>query len=224
MVWRGAGYSTHPHCVALILAIVLVVWAASEFSGPAREGRFQRLITALVLAGIGVALLAWPDATVLITSRLLGGAIIFLGAREVYGALRPRNGGEVHVWGTIRGLFELAVGISMWVAPATMLGLVIGIFAGFWIITGTATVVGNFTGMAEESVDVTNVWFRISRWLEQLPHTADDRSQLYEKILYEGALAARRLSRFFLLMGFATTIAASASLRIQRPLSSEPCS
>jgi uncharacterized hydrophobic protein (TIGR00271 family) len=89
-----------------------------------------------------------------------------------------------------------------------MLNLVVTLFSSFWIITGIATAVGNVTRVAEDDVDVTNVWFHIFRWLEQRPHTADDRSQLYEKIFYEGALAARRLSRFFLLMGFATTIAA----------------
>ncbi|MDJ0497429.1 MAG: DUF389 domain-containing protein [Acidimicrobiia bacterium] len=193
--------------LSLILAIVLVVWAVSEFSAPTAEGRVQRLTTALLLAGIGVALLVWPDVTGRIISRLLGGAIIFVGARDLYRAIR-RDDDHVHVWGVIRGLFQVAVGIALWVAPATMLSLVITLFAGFWIITGIATAVGNFTGMAEDDVDVTDVWYRIFRWLEQRPHTADDRSQLYGKIFYEGAMAARRLSRFFLLMGFATTIAA----------------
>ncbi|MDJ0953974.1 MAG: DUF389 domain-containing protein, partial [Acidimicrobiia bacterium] len=166
------------------------------------------LTTAVVLGGIGAALLIWPDVTGLIISRLLGGAIGFAGARDVYRAVRPSGGGGIHTWRAIRGLFVFALGGALWVAPATMLSLVIALFAGFWIITGIATTVGNFTAMAEEDVDVTDVWFRIFRWLEQRPHTADDRSQLYGKIFYEGALAARRLSRFFLLMGFATTIAA----------------
>lgn len=196
------------NALALILAIVLVVWAVSEFSAPAPEGRIQRLTTALLLAGLGVALLVWPDLTVRIISRLLGGAIIFAGARDVYRASRPRAGGAVHVWGAIRGLFGIAVGVALWAAPAIMLNLVIAVFAGFWIITGVVTAVGNLTATADEDIDVTDVWPRIFRWLEQRPHTADDRSQLYSKLFYEGAIAARRLSRFFLLMGFATTIAA----------------
>lgn len=194
--------------LALILAVVLVVWAVSELRGPASAGRIQRLTTALLLGGVGFALLVWPDVTVRVTSRLLGGAIGFVGMRGVFRALRSPDRAGIHTWGAIRGLFLLAVGISLWVAPEIMLGVVVAIFAGFWIITGIATVVGNVTGVAEDDVDVTNVWFRIFRWLEQRPHTADDRNQLYEKIFYEGALAARRLSRFFLLMGFATTIAA----------------
>ena len=194
--------------LSLILAIVLVVWAVSEFSAPASEGRIERLTTALLLGGIGVALLVWPDVSGRIISRLLGGGVLFVGVRDLYRSLRPPGGSDVHIWGVIRGLFVFAVGVALWVAPATMLSLVITAFAGFWIITGVATAVGNFTAMAEDDVDVTDVWYRIFRWLEQRPHTADDRSQLYGKIFFEGALAARRLSRFFLLMGFATTIAA----------------
>ncbi len=194
--------------LALILAIVLVVWAISEFSAPASEGRIERLTTALLLGGIAVALLVWPDVSGRIISRLLGGGVTFFGLRDLYRALRPPGGGDAHIWGAIRGLFVVAVGAALWVAPATMLSLVITAFAGFWIVTGIATAVGNFTGMAEDDVDVTDVWHRIFRWLERRPHTADDRSQLYGKIFYEGDLAPRRLSRFFLLMGFATTIAA----------------
>jgi len=93
------------------------------------------------------------------------------------------------------------------VAPDVMLSLVIATFAGFWVVTGGATIVGNLTA-TEDDVDVIDVWPRLAVWLEERPHTADDRSQLYEKLFYEGGLATRRLSRFFLLMGFATTIAA----------------
>lgn len=194
--------------LALILAIVVVVWAISEFAAPAAEGRTERLVTAVALASVGVALLAWPDVTGRVISRLLGGAIIFNGLRDFYRAARPKEGEEVATWGVIRALFIVAVGVSLWIAPGVMLSLVISVFASFWIITGVATAVANFTAVSDEDVDILEVWPRIFRWLETRPHTADDRTQLYAKLFYEGELAARRMSRFFLLMGFATVIAA----------------
>lgn len=193
--------------LALILAIVIVVWAASEFSSPTSEGRTSRLITALVLAGIGVALLVWPDLTGTIISRLLGGAVLFNGIRDLVSTYRSRGEDGARLWDVIRALFITAIGASLWIAPGVMLSLVITVFALFWVITGTLTAIGNFTAVSDD-LEVKEVWQRIFRWLEEQPNTADDRRQLYDKLFYEGKLASRRLSRFFLLMGFATTIAA----------------
>jgi len=194
--------------LALILAIVVAVWAASEFTVPSGEGRTGRLLTALALLGIAAALLFWPDVSGRVISRLVGGAVVFAGVRDIFLSLRSGSDAGVHLWRLIRGVFVTAVGLSLWVAPGVMLSLVITVFAGFWIVTGIATTVGNFTAVSDVDVEVTDVWPRIFGWLENRPHTADDRNQLYAKLFYEGSLATRRLSRFFLLMGFATTIAA----------------
>jgi uncharacterized hydrophobic protein (TIGR00271 family) len=194
--------------LALILGIVVVVWAVSEFAVPASSGRSGRLLTALTLVGIAAALIFWPDVSGRIISRLVGGGVVFAGLRDVVLAFRGRRHEGLHLWRMIRGVFVTAVGLSLWVAPGVMLSLVVTAFAGFWIVTGIATAIGNFTAVSDVDVEVTDVWPRIFRWLENRPHSADDRSQLYAKLFYEGGLATRRLSRFFLLMGFATTIAA----------------
>jgi uncharacterized hydrophobic protein (TIGR00271 family) len=193
--------------LALILAIVIVAWAVSEFSAPASEGRTNRLLTATVLAGIGAALLIWPDLTVRIISRLVGGAVMFNGLRDISTTIRSRDEEDAQIWKILRGIFIVAVGAALWIAPNVMLWLVLTLFAIFWVVTGVMTAVGNFTAVADD-VGVMDVWPRIFRWLENRPQTAADRRQLYDKLFYEGSLATRRLSRFFLLMGFATTIAA----------------
>ncbi|MCP4303704.1 MAG: DUF389 domain-containing protein [bacterium] len=205
MAFLFSGRSTE--ALAVILGIVVVVWAMSEFASPAAEGRASRLLTAIVLASVGIALLVWPDLSGRLISRLLGGAVVYTGLRDIYRTVRTKDKGDIQAWGLIRGLFVIAIGASLWIAPAIMLNLVISCFAGFWIITGIATTIGNFTAVADD-LDVLDVWPHIFRWLESRPHTADDRTQLYGKLFYEGALATRRLSRFFLLMAFATTIAA----------------
>lgn len=194
--------------LALIVAIVVAIWAASEFFAPGAKGRVQGLLTALALAGVAVALLVWPEVTGTVLSRLLAAAVLFIGIRDLVAVVRSRDQEGLSVWGLIRALFVIAVGLALWLVPGVMLGLVIAVFALFWIITGVATIAANFTATDNVGVDVTDVWPRIFNWLESRPHTADDRSQLYGKLFYEGELATRRMSRFFLLMGFATIIAA----------------
>ena len=61
------------------------------------------------------------------------------------------------VWGLIRALFVIAVGLALWLIPSVMLGLVIALFASFWIITGVATIAANFAAATDEALDVTDV-------------------------------------------------------------------
>lgn len=193
---------------AVILAIVVAIWAVVEFLAPEERGRPKQLLTALALAALAVALLVWPNVTGTAVSRLLGGLVLFTGLRDLVTVVRSRPQGAISVWGLIRALFAIAVAAALWLVPGVMLSLFITVIALFWIITGVATLFANFTAAAEDVVDVTDIWPRIFNWLEDRPHTADDRTQLYGKLFYEGRLAARRMSRFFLLMGFATVIAA----------------
>jgi uncharacterized hydrophobic protein (TIGR00271 family) len=107
----------------------------------------------------------------------------------------------------IRSVYELAVALAVFFSPATIFELVLFLFGMFWVVSGIAAVISN-VGTEHHVERVVDVWPRFFEWLASRPYTEDDRQQLYEKLFYEGDVATRRLSRFFLLMLFAATIAA----------------
>lgn len=194
--------------LALVLAVVFVIWAGTEAaSASSKESRITRLATAIAIAVFGIGVAVWPDMTGRILSRLVGSALLLAGGRDVFRALRVPRAEGTRGWWLIRGGFLTATGIGLWIAPSVLLGIVLSLFATVWVVTGVVTVVSNIGG-AGDMLDVKEAWPRFFAWLEQRPHTADDRNQLYQKLFFEGPASKRRASRFFLLMGFATTIAA----------------
>ncbi len=101
----------------------------------------------------------------------------------------------------------MAIGIALILSPSAILGLAILLVSTYWFIAGVLTVVTNIRRDDERQVAPSNTWREFLNWIQARPSTADDRLQLYQKIFYEGIEAPRRLSRFFVLMGFATAIA-----------------
>ncbi len=194
--------------LAVVLAAVVIVWgltnAATALGGP-ESGR--RLVMATALVAFGVILVVWPSVTGRILSRLLGSALIAAAAYDVFRAVRLAGPAGRRQWLAIRGLFAAALGAALWLAPDVLLDVVLALVGAFWVVAGFAMVVSSVSDAAEEA-DTGSTWRRFFLWLEQRPNTVDDRAQLYAKLFFEGDVAKRRLSRFFMLMGFATMIAA----------------
>lgn len=78
------------------------------------------------------------------------------------------------------------------------------VIATAWLIDGVATLVTSLRGTTLNSESGVN---RFVDWIETRPNTVGDRAELYGKLFYEGSEAQRRVSRFFMLMAFATVIA-----------------
>jgi uncharacterized hydrophobic protein (TIGR00271 family) len=192
--------------LAVIVGIGAIGWGLAGLAGRGSQSWPNRIAAAFVLVGGGVALLAWPEVTRNVIARLLSVAIALNAVRAIVPGIAPDAEGKRHWWPLIRGGFTITIAVALWVFPELFLNLFIGLFAGFWVVTGLATVLVNLTSPTGD-VEFFEIWPSLFEWLEARPQTADDRSQLYAKLFYEGDLAARRLSRFFLLMGFATTIA-----------------
>ncbi len=194
--------------VALVLGIGLVAWAAAELlEAWRRSGRVVRVGRAMALLALGVALLTWPQVTGTAIARLVAAGLGLVSLQGLVRAVRADGGNPWRWWWAIRALLIGVLSIAMWIAPETMLNLGLIVVAFVWILTGLAAIIGNLS-TAESDVGVTDVWPRFFDWLDQRPESADDRTQLYAKLFYEAVDAKRRLSRFFILMGFATAIAA----------------
>jgi uncharacterized hydrophobic protein (TIGR00271 family) len=76
-----------------------------------------------------------------------------------------------------------------------------------WIALSLLVIVATIDPSTDGAADYAGATRLLGDWLESRPKSADDRQALYDKILYEGAVAPRRIVRFFSLMGFASAIA-----------------
>lgn len=206
LVFLGTGQSDRS--LAVVGGLVLVVWGLAELAALAtRRSGWRQLVTPLLIVALGITLIFWPAISVPTMALLVGGALVYFGVRELRQAARESPSSGRRRWLAIKGVFVVVLGAAVLLVPSAMLAFAFLIVALIFIVTGIATIVGNLTG-PDEPFEVSDVWPRFFTWLESRPHTADDRRQLYAKIFYEGEDAVRRLSRFFILMAFATAIAA----------------
>ncbi|MFZ0014489.1 MAG: DUF389 domain-containing protein [Acidimicrobiia bacterium] len=201
---------THsPRLFAVVIAIMLVAWSLGGvvelFRGERRD--LTTVGKVLFLAAVGITIVVWPRLTIEDMGRLLGIGLGVAGLISLYIAYRRRRETAM-TEKTIGALLYVAVGAALLISPATMLHMVILAFAIYWFIAGVIAVVTNMRSEgAPTAIGPSETWQRFLEWVQTRPNTADDRQQLYAKIFYEGAEGPRRLSRFFMLMGFATTIA-----------------
>jgi uncharacterized hydrophobic protein (TIGR00271 family) len=132
---------------------------------------------------------------------LLGLALLTF-ARILFGSQSGARSGPL-----LNGAVYAVLGAALLVSPTAIIGLTVLALAAYWFIAGLVTIVINVR-LDDRQVATSSTWRMFLEWIETRPSTADDRTQLYEKLFYEGAAGPRRLSRFFTLMGFATAIAA----------------
>jgi len=194
-----------PRVTAVLIGIGLVLVAIGDFVQRRRAPEEREWTPwSLALLVLGIALIAWPGATGQVLGRLLGIGIMVRSLVIVYRALaRPTSD---RAWQLTKGLLTLSLGIAVFAVPGIVLEIVVTAVIIAWILGGIITITNNLR--SSESIELRGAWHKFTEWLEGRPHTADDRTQLYDKLFYEGHDAERRLSRFFILMGFATAIAA----------------
>ena len=206
LVMQAPGRS--PRTLAVLLGIILVAWAFGGFAELAKkEARttFTVLRVAfLVLAG--TSFLLFEDFTGESLGQVLGAFLLAGGIVTGYRALRSSQPGS-RFEPTLGAIFYIALGAALLAAPLSILGLAVLVLSVYWFLTGLVTVVTNIR-LDDRQVEPSNTWQMLLDWIQGRPNTADDRQQLYEKIFYEGSEQARRLSRYFVLMGLATAIAA----------------
>lgn len=206
MVLRAPSRS--PRGFALLVGVVLVAWAVGgviDLRGSPTPNRWAWLRVAF-LGLAGISFLVVEEFTGEGLGRVFGATLI---AGSVFSLVENwrasrKDGPSEPVLGSI---LYLALGITLVVAPLTILGLSVLILSAYWFITGLVTIVTNIR-LDDRQIAPSNTWQMFLEWVQTQPSTADDRLQLYGNIFFEGAEQARRLSRFFVLMGFATAIAA----------------
>ncbi len=198
-----------PSAFAFAVGAVVIVWALAEVRESWKTARRRRaLLRSAGLVVLGVVMMAWPAVTAVALGRIVGGAFVVGAVVRAYRAIKGTDDAANRPWGLVASVFILAVGLAVLAVPETILELVLAILAVYFVVSGLVTVITNLHSDADHQITLTETWPEFFEWLQGRAHTADDRRQLYDKLFFEGEQAARRLSRFFILMGFATTIAA----------------
>ncbi len=187
------------------LAIVLVagtaVWAALRV----RPRRAVEASAAAAFVLAGSALVIAPTGSEVGLARFVGVGILVLAARDLSSAFAGPGTGRS--WRVTRSFALVLTGGLLLTFPAEIFALVITVAALAWIALSLIVVSSTLdrrAGGAAVQVDSARL---IGEWLAARPKSADDRTVLYDKILFEGPATARRVIRFATLMAFASVIA-----------------
>lgn len=198
-----------PRTLAILLAVILIAW----FVGGVFELRNQSQRTALNIARVAVllilalSLVVWTDISVEQLGIAAGITLIAGGLVNGYRVMTRFPRGQ-RLEPLVGAILYIAVGVSLALSPETLLSIGLLLVSTYWFIAGVVSIVINIRRDDDRQIQPSQTWTEFLRWIQTRPNTADDRLELYQKIFYEGREASRRLSRFFVLMGFATAIAA----------------
>ena len=200
--------SSSPRFFALLFAAILLAWGIGGI-GDLRQSEERTafgIARVVFLLGLGIGLIVLPEFTGERLGRLAGSVLIGVGLLNAYRTLRQREKGS-RVEPLLGAIIYLAVGGALVASPRSILGLAVVFLSIYWFVAGLLTLITNVR-LDDRQIEPAGVWPTFLEWIQTRPNTADDRSQLYAKLFYEGEEGPRRLSRFFTLMGFATAIAA----------------
>jgi hypothetical protein len=136
--WTVAG-------LAVFLGVIFIFRGIAEALSLPLDGspRGLKVVTGLLEAGVGVALIAWPGPGLTVIATFFGVWLVFGGMFEIVGALVNR---ENSMWWLVLLLGILMVILGIWALdrPATTLQLLIAL-AGIWaIVAGTLEIVFAF--------------------------------------------------------------------------------
>ncbi len=188
--------------VALVVLLVTGLWSALRAT-PRRHGE-----AALALAGltIAVVLLASPDRSEAALARIVGVAIIIDALIDFAGRLR-RPDRKAQAWIAWRSVAYIGCGVLLIAFPAEVFELATTLVALGWIGLSLLVIAVTVEAKSRGRLDYGESTRLVAEWIEERPKSVDDRQELYDKILYEGANARHRVVRFLTLMTFASVIA-----------------
>ncbi len=119
--------------LAFVMALLFVVRGTFRTASIPVDGSGRRwtLITGLLEVFVGLAFVAWPDATLLTLAIFIGSWIVVTGAFDIVGGVSRRH--DVPLWWLylVVGLIEVPLGLILLDRPLLTLGLAIAM-AGVW--------------------------------------------------------------------------------------------
>lgn len=193
-----------------ILGVVLVAIGVAEQVPPFFGGPSPAYWQSVVVAGLGVTIMAWPTETESAIGLLAGAVILFYGARKVVRAVRVSGTAEERWDGLVRGALIGLVGVVVAVFPDSTARFVLLVGGVALVLEAmlVAATLGRIGPSSLADLSLGNTQENLLHWLVQRRLPAEERERIDEALFFEGELRRRRTFRFFTLMVLATTIAA----------------
>jgi uncharacterized membrane protein HdeD (DUF308 family) len=111
------------------------------------------LITLGVIGVIlGVMVLAWPAATVLVLAWLLGINFILAGIVSTVAGVSEEMSGGQRILTILFGLLSVLAGVVVFARPAHSLAIVAVVVGAFWVVGGIAEFIAGLAGRVESRV------------------------------------------------------------------------
>ena len=121
--------------LAIFLGVLFIVRGVFNMVSLPLDGSARGWAVALGLleVGVGIAVVAWPDPTLLVIAAFIGWWILFSGVMTVAGSIGARR--IIPYWGLFLALGILEAVVGVWLLNRPGLTLLATVFAiGFWTI------------------------------------------------------------------------------------------
>lgn len=191
---------------ALIGIALLAVSATSAWTAVrVRPRNWLLFATAATGAAAGAFLLASPDRSTTFLGRLVGVGLAAVALRELMDDWRADDADRT--WLAFRTLSVLGVAALLVVFPAELVTAASTIAAICWIGFAVVVLIVSLDRNQSGRVGSADSGRLVMAWLAERPKSLEDRTALYDKVLFDGPLSGKRVIRFFTLMVFAAVIA-----------------
>ena len=121
--------------LAIFLGVLFIVRGVFNMVSLPLDGSARGWAVALGLleVGVGIAVVAWPDPTLLVIAAFIGWWVLFSGVMTVAGSISARR--IIPYWGLFLALGILEAVVGVWLLYRPGLTLLATVFAiGFWTI------------------------------------------------------------------------------------------
>lgn len=135
-------------------ALVIALWALfAGFVNLVRAFELRRalkhwwlvLVSGLIDVGFGIlAMIDYPILSLTFAVVFVSWWLLLIGVFELYGAFRLRRSGVSWGWSAVFGLVSAGAGFIALIVPPVTLLAIMGLIAGFGIVSGIALIVGAF--------------------------------------------------------------------------------
>lgn len=188
--------------IGLLGYAFLTMWALRGIR-PVPRFAVASSIVALFLGGF---LAAFPSQTEVALGRILGSALVVAGVANFVASFRRHQHTDVR-WRLTSACSVAAIGVLVALFPSELLSILAASLAVAWIVIEAVAISVLIDPDRNAHAARTTTSWLVAEWFADRPQTVDDRERLYVELLYEGDRTQTKVTRFVILMVFATVIA-----------------
>jgi uncharacterized hydrophobic protein (TIGR00271 family) len=191
--------------LSFVVVGLTLAWAARRQS----ERPLVGVLVGVAQVVAGVVLITSVVRSPAAPGRLIGASLIVVAVVRLF-SWRRRPGSLPSVVTT--SVAMAAGGVLTLAFPVSILSAFTGFVALTWVVLSVLVLVVSLDPSTSGATTYRGAVGLIGAWLLERPKSADARQDLYDKILFDGPNARRRLIRFVALMSFASVIASMGVL------------